>query len=56
MTACGAEIMIPGHGMPIIGADRVRRALGETAEWLESLVGETLARSSPDRPGGPEGG
>ncbi|HEY7436020.1 MAG TPA: alkyl sulfatase dimerization domain-containing protein, partial [Methylomirabilota bacterium] len=43
MAARGAELLIPGHGMPIVGAGRVRRALTDTAEWLEALVGQTLA-------------
>jgi alkyl sulfatase BDS1-like metallo-beta-lactamase superfamily hydrolase len=36
-------LLIPGHGPPIFGAERVRQALGETAEWLEALVSQTLA-------------
>ena len=44
MAACDAELLIPGHGVPIVGRARVRRALTETAEWLEHLVGETVAR------------
>lgn len=43
MEALGAEAMIPGHGMPVFGADRVRQALGDTAELLESLEAQTLA-------------
>jgi alkyl sulfatase BDS1-like metallo-beta-lactamase superfamily hydrolase len=43
MAALGAETMIPGHGMPIFGADRVRVALSDTAELLESLEAQTLA-------------
>ena len=43
MAARGAELLIPGHGMPIFGADRVRQALVDTAEWLEALVSQTLA-------------
>ena len=39
-----AETMCPGHGPPIFGADRVRRALLETAELLESLMSQTIAR------------
>jgi glyoxylase-like metal-dependent hydrolase (beta-lactamase superfamily II) len=39
----GPEVLLPGHGYPIIGADRIRRALSETAELLESLVEQTLA-------------
>jgi glyoxylase-like metal-dependent hydrolase (beta-lactamase superfamily II) len=38
-----AEVMCPGHGPPIFGRERVRRALIETAELLESLVAQTLA-------------
>jgi alkyl sulfatase BDS1-like metallo-beta-lactamase superfamily hydrolase len=44
MAERGAELLIPGHGVPILGAERVRQALGETAEWLEHLVAETLRR------------
>ncbi|NUW38438.1 MBL fold metallo-hydrolase [Nonomuraea sp. SMC257] len=43
MAALNAEIMLPGHGAPIFGADRIEQALVETAEWLESLVEQTLA-------------
>ncbi|NUT44960.1 MAG: MBL fold metallo-hydrolase [Thermoactinospora sp.] len=42
MATLGAEIMLPSHGAPIFGADRVEQALVETAEWLESMVGQTL--------------
>jgi len=42
MAALDAELLLPGHGPPILGADRVRRALSETAELLESLVEQTL--------------
>jgi len=43
MAALGAETMIPGHGMPIFGAERIRQAFGDTAELLESLESQTLA-------------
>lgn len=43
MQALGAEVLLPGHGLPILGADRIDQALGETAEVLESLVEQTLA-------------
>jgi glyoxylase-like metal-dependent hydrolase (beta-lactamase superfamily II) len=36
------EYLLPGHGLPVMGADRVARALGDTAELLESLVSQTL--------------
>jgi alkyl sulfatase BDS1-like metallo-beta-lactamase superfamily hydrolase len=43
MAALDAEVLLPGHGFPIMGADRIRQALGDTAELLESLVDQTLA-------------
>ena len=44
MAARGPEILVPGHGVPIFGATRVRQALDDTAAWLESLVEQTVAR------------
>lgn len=43
MAALDAEVLLPGHGLPIVGSDRVRRALSDAAELLESLVSQTLA-------------
>ncbi|MGI8926523.1 MAG: alkyl sulfatase dimerization domain-containing protein [Tepidiformaceae bacterium] len=43
MAALGAETMLPGHGLPIFGADRIRVALTDTAELLESIEGQVLA-------------
>jgi glyoxylase-like metal-dependent hydrolase (beta-lactamase superfamily II) len=43
MIELGPEYLLPGHGLPVIGADRVAQALGDTAELLESLVSQTLA-------------
>jgi alkyl sulfatase BDS1-like metallo-beta-lactamase superfamily hydrolase len=43
IAALRADVMCPGHGPPIFGAERVHQALVETAELLESLVGQTLA-------------
>jgi alkyl sulfatase BDS1-like metallo-beta-lactamase superfamily hydrolase len=43
MAALGAELMIPGHGLPIFGADRIAAALTDTAELLESVEGQVLA-------------
>ncbi len=42
MAALDAELLLPGHGVPILGADRVWQALSETAELLETLVEQTL--------------
>ena len=43
MVALDAEVLLPGHGLPILGAERVRQALAESAELLEALVSQTLA-------------
>ncbi|HZP56869.1 MAG TPA: alkyl sulfatase dimerization domain-containing protein [Dehalococcoidia bacterium] len=43
MAALGAETMVPGHGLPVFGADRVRAALTDTATLLESLEAQVLA-------------
>ncbi len=43
MIALEPEVLLPGHGLPIVGAARVRQALTEGAELLESLVDQTLA-------------
>jgi alkyl sulfatase BDS1-like metallo-beta-lactamase superfamily hydrolase len=44
MSALRPELLIPGHGVPIVGRDRAVQALDETAEWLETLERETVAR------------
>jgi len=42
MEQLGAELMLPGHGLPLVGAERVRAALSDTASLLESLCEQTL--------------
>lgn len=42
MAELGAETMLPGHGLPVVGEERVRAALTDTASLLESLVEQTL--------------
>ena len=42
MVALEPELLLPGHGWPIAGAERVRRALTDTADLLDSLVDQTL--------------
>jgi alkyl sulfatase BDS1-like metallo-beta-lactamase superfamily hydrolase len=44
MRALEPELLIPGHGPPIFGAARIRQALDDTAEWLQTLERETLTR------------
>jgi len=50
MAGCDADLLIPGHGVPILGAARVRQALEDTAEWLETLERETVARMNAGLP------
>jgi alkyl sulfatase BDS1-like metallo-beta-lactamase superfamily hydrolase len=42
MRACQAELLLPGHGPPILGADRVSQALDESARLLETICEQTL--------------
>jgi alkyl sulfatase BDS1-like metallo-beta-lactamase superfamily hydrolase len=50
MAALGAEALLPGHGLPVMGADRVRAALEDSAALLESLVEQTLALMNEGAP------
>jgi glyoxylase-like metal-dependent hydrolase (beta-lactamase superfamily II) len=43
MAAKQPETLLAGHGLPIFGADRVQRALLDTAELLDSLESQTIA-------------
>jgi alkyl sulfatase BDS1-like metallo-beta-lactamase superfamily hydrolase len=43
MASLGAEFLLPGHGVPVVGAERIRTALLDTAELLESLHDQTIA-------------
>ena len=42
MSALGAETLLPGHGLPVVGTDRVRAILDDTAALLEHLHDETV--------------
>jgi alkyl sulfatase BDS1-like metallo-beta-lactamase superfamily hydrolase len=44
MAGLAPDLLLPGHGLPIAGAGRVREALLDTAAYLESLVRQTLDR------------
>jgi len=44
MAAVGADVLLPGHGVPVVGPGRVRQALEDTASYLESLVEQVLER------------
>lgn len=43
MAALEPELLLPSHGPPVIGADRVRTALTDTADLLSSLHDQTVA-------------
>jgi alkyl sulfatase BDS1-like metallo-beta-lactamase superfamily hydrolase len=43
MAALGPEILLAGHGLPIVGRDRIVVALEDTASLLESIEAQTLA-------------
>ncbi|HIA46756.1 MAG TPA: MBL fold metallo-hydrolase [Candidatus Hydrogenedentes bacterium] len=43
METLNAEVLCPGHGVPVYGADRVREVLTNCAAYLESLYVQTLA-------------
>jgi len=43
MAALGVEALLPGHGFPIIGVERVRVTLTDAADLLDALHDQTLA-------------
>jgi alkyl sulfatase BDS1-like metallo-beta-lactamase superfamily hydrolase len=43
IAALGPELLLPAHGLPIAGRDRIHRVLDATASALEVLVDQTLA-------------
>lgn len=42
MAEQGAELLLPAHGLPISGRERIRRVLTDVADALEYLVKETI--------------
>ena len=42
MSGLGAEVLLPGHGLPVVGGERVGAILVDTAAMLEHLHDETL--------------
>ena len=42
MMTYDAELLLPAHGLPISGTDRINRVLGDIADVLEKLVSDTL--------------
>ena len=50
MVKAGAEVLLPGHGVPVFGALRVRQVLTDTAEYLQSLYDQTVAMMNTGTP------
>lgn len=42
IAGLGAEFMLPGHGLPIIGKERIVEAMTTSAEYLEHLHSRTM--------------
>ncbi len=43
MIGLGPELLLPAHGLPIAGRDRIARVLGDVAQVLEDLVAAVVA-------------
>jgi len=43
MAGLGARTLLPGHGPPVVGSDRVAAVLNDSAALLEDLVEQTIA-------------
>jgi alkyl sulfatase BDS1-like metallo-beta-lactamase superfamily hydrolase len=43
MAELGAEVLLPGHGLPIAGSESVRMVLVDSADLLDSLHDQTVA-------------
>jgi len=50
MAGMGAELFVPAHGLPIQGADRIRRVLGEVVDALETVIRGTLEMMNAGEP------
>jgi alkyl sulfatase BDS1-like metallo-beta-lactamase superfamily hydrolase len=50
MSALGAEALLPGHGLPVVGAERVEAILADTAALLEHLHDRTVELMNEGRP------
>jgi len=42
IASLGAELLLPGHGRPLEGAETIRKCCLDTAEALRAIVGQTL--------------
>ena len=42
MAELGAEVLLPGHGAPILGAEAIRAALLDAAAYLRAIIDTTI--------------
>ncbi len=42
MAAVNADLVLPGHGAPLVGAETVRTMLTDAAEYLRVIIAQTL--------------
>lgn len=42
MAGLGAEVMLPGHGAPILGAASIRASLLDAADYLRAIIDTTI--------------
>src|SRR5262249_34724857 len=49
MRACGAALLLPGHGPAIFGAERVDTALADTAALLRTIHDQVVALMNEGR-------
>lgn len=42
MAGLGAEVMLPGHGSPILGAASIRSSLLDAADYLRAIIDTTI--------------
>jgi alkyl sulfatase BDS1-like metallo-beta-lactamase superfamily hydrolase len=42
MVSREPDVLLPGHGLPILGADRIKQALTDAADLLDSLEDQTV--------------
>lgn len=43
MQALRPEVLLPGHGLPVVGADRVATVLSDAAQLLETIFEQTIS-------------
>jgi hypothetical protein len=49
MIAAGPELLVPAHGLPISGRQRIATVLGDIATALEDLVAAVIAMMNQER-------